>query len=271
MRKPPGDRPSVAPGGTPVPMLRAPARLVRDVSRVVVPVECAGCGALDELLCDDCSVALRSPPWRCEDGAPRLDRLDGVPSFPVWALMAYAGVVRDLVVSWKDRGRVDLTRPLCAALQRAAADRAEPLAQALCVELRLGQVIHVAPAPSSPAARRRRGADLVRLLATAVVAGLVQRGVPAALEPCLASAGATRDQVGLGVRGRQRNRARSVHLRGSLPLGAVVVLVDDVLTTGATLAACERAVSSGGGLVVGALVLAATPRPDRPDSGWRDP
>ena len=278
------------------PALRGRVRLARELARVVVPVECAGCGALDELLCDECSRALSNSPVRCEDGAPRLDRLDGVPPFPVWTLMTYSGVVRDLVVSWKDRGRADLTGPLCAALQRAGADRAEPLARGLGAgstaagstaadfmaadfmaaasmgaAFRTGRTIHVVPVPSSRASRRRRGADLVRLLAAAVVAGLAEGGAPAALEPCLVPAGGTRDQVGLGVRGRQRNRARSVRMRRPLPPGAVVVLVDDVLTTGATLAACERAVASGGGLVVGALVLAATPRPGRSDSGWRDP
>src|SRR5450756_1865081 len=104
------------------PALRGRVRLARELARVVVPVECAGCGALDELLCDECSRALSNSPVRCEDGAPRLDRLDGVPPFPVWTLMTYSGVVRDLVVSWKDRGRADLTGPLCAALQRAGAD-----------------------------------------------------------------------------------------------------------------------------------------------------
>ena len=130
-RKLPQDHPPTGHHRGSAPAPRGPVRLARELARVVVPVECAGCGALDALLCDECSRALSNSPVRCEDGAPRLDRLDGVPPFPVWTLMTYSGVVRDLVVSWKDRGRADLTRPLCAALQRAGADRAEPLARGL--------------------------------------------------------------------------------------------------------------------------------------------
>jgi len=81
------------------------------------------------------------------------------------------------------------------------------------------------------------------------------------------------DQVGLGSRARGRNVAGRVSLRRSARVrvaGRVVVLVDDVVTTGATLAACEAALTRAGGRVVAAVTLAATPAP-RSRSGRRPP
>lgn len=239
---------------------RALALAARDLTRLVLPVECAGCGALDEVLCAACFAMLTGPPRRCERWAPRLDRMDGRPPTPVWALAAYVGPVRELVVAWKDRGRADLTGALTAALAAGAADVARVLSAARLAPLPL----LVVPAPSSGAARRRRGADLVGLLAQAVAGSCEGAGVPARAVPVLAQRPGMRDQVGLGSRARGRNVDGRVRWRARMPVlapGQPVLLVDDVLTTGATLAACERVVREAGGVVVGALALAATTPP----------
>ncbi|TWH26199.1 putative amidophosphoribosyltransferase [Isoptericola variabilis J7] len=241
-------------------MVSAWRRWARELARLVVPVACAGCGLPDVPCCARCAALLDGAPRRVEAGAPRLDRLDGVAPLPVWALVAYAGPVRDLVVAWKDRGRVDLDRLLAAGMRRAAAVAPGVAAAAP------GGVL-VVPAPSSAAARRARGREHVRVLARAVARGLSDAGVPAAVAPVLRRRGGARDQVGLGSRARGRNLAAAVAVRRRALLRAggrgpaVCLLVDDVLTTGATLAAAERALETAGAAVVGALVAAATPPP----------
>ncbi|TGJ97703.1 hypothetical protein DLJ96_07205, partial [Actinotalea fermentans ATCC 43279 = JCM 9966 = DSM 3133] len=75
-------------------------------------------------------------------------------------------------------------------------------------------------------------------------------------------------QVGLGSRSRGARlrgvrTARRAGRQGLLRPGTVCLLVDDVLTTGATLAACERVLEDAGARVLGAVVLAATPPPRR--------
>jgi predicted amidophosphoribosyltransferase len=179
---------------------------------------------------------------------------------PVWALTPYAGPVRDVVVHWKDRGRADLDRLLAPALRGATAQLGPVLSSALG-----GASVAVVPVPSSGAARRARSRDPVSVLARAVATGLRNAGVRARVVPALARRGSGRDQVGLGARARGRNLAGAVRMtrRGVRALGqrTACILVDDVLTTGATLAAVERALERAGHDVLGATVLAATPSP----------
>lgn len=157
-----------------------------------------------------------------------------------------------------------------------------------------GGPVLVVPAPTTRAARRARGRDPVALLARAVAAGLDTSGTPARSAALLVHRGRARDQVGLGSRARGARLGTVAVAPGKLlgagagglvrplvgpsagarrgrpgrrpPTGApapvvACLLVDDVVTTGATLAACERALTSAGALVLGAVALAATPSP----------
>jgi predicted amidophosphoribosyltransferase len=231
--------------------------LLRALLGLVLPVECAGCGADDEPWCAACAGLVAGAPWRCEHRAGRLDLLDGRAPLPVWALADCVGPVRRAVIAWKDRGRVDLTPHFRSALASAAAATAATWA------VPLGPPVLVVPAPSTSAARRRRGADLVADLAGGVVDGAAAGGVGGMLAPVLARRRGG-DQVGLGVRERARNLHGQVLVRagGHARLdGRTVVLVDDVLTTGATVAAAGTVLRAAGATVAGCLVLASTPAP----------
>ncbi|MBO9555526.1 phosphoribosyltransferase family protein [Cellulomonas sp.] len=227
--------------------------LARALLGLVLPVACAGCDADDVPWCDACARLLSVVPWRCEQRAGRLDHLDGRAPLPVWTSADCVGPVRRAVVAWKDRGRADLTPTFRSALADAAR------ATAATWPRRPGEVLLVVPAPSTAAARRHRGADLVGELARGVVEGTTG----ARLAPVLARRRGG-DQVGLGVRERARNLHGQVVVRARgrrVVEGNRVLLVDDVLTTGATLAACTAALRDAGADVVGCLTLASTPVP----------
>ena len=229
----------------------------RELLGLLLPVECAGCGADDVAWCSTCSRRLARRPWRCEDRAPRLDRLDGSGALPVWTLADCTGDVRRAIIAWKDRGRLDLTRPFGQALALAATALPPDLGD---------QPLLVVAAPSTAEARRRRGGNLVEALAGAVVEGLVRAGHPAASAPVLVRSRG-HDQVGLGARARTHNLVGHVRVpdrRAGQVEGRLVLLVDDVLTTGATVAVCRSALESRGARVVGAVTLASTPGPVRP-------
>jgi predicted amidophosphoribosyltransferase len=157
-------------------------------------------------------------------------------------------VLRQLVSAYKDDGRRDL-RPVLAEL----------LAQSMAVA-GSGRSVVVVPMPSSRAAVRRRGDDPVGGLVAAAAAQIA--GAPRVLS-VLRPRRRLADQSTLGHRERAANLAGAYAVRngGAAELqGLAVVLVDDVVTTGATLAEAARVVRAKGGLVVGAATLAATQR-----------
>lgn len=248
-----------------------------ELTRLLVPLACGGCGAPDVRLCSRCAAHLRHV-RRVEADAPRLDRLDASLTWPVYAAGDYTGPVREVVVAWKDHDRADLTAALAPALRRLTVELCDQVLRRV-LDGQDGQDVWIVPVPSVAAARRRRGREPVTELARIVADQADQAGrygvgqvrLVRALRhvPRLAT---VRDQVGLGVRARSGNLAGTLYVRprwrAELLPGATArtpptpcVLVDDVLTTGATLAESARAITRGGGVVVAALVLAATPPP----------
>jgi len=238
-------------------MLQQLKSYLGELERLVIPMECPGCGLPDVALCGPCTRWLRGPLQRVETQVPRLDALDGEPLLPVWALGPYTGPARGMVVAWKDKGREDLTKIYSGAAAHALQQhRASYL---------FPRVDVVVPMPSSAASVRHRGRDHLSPVGKAV-SGALQVPMWRALHKV-----SHRDQVGLSARARGKAdiRVRKSALPGAgyipglapekLVPGLRVLLFDDVVTTGATLAAARDALAAHGCDVVGALVLAATP------------
>jgi predicted amidophosphoribosyltransferase len=182
---------------------------------------------------------------------------------PTVAAGVYAGPVRPALIAFKERGRSELAGPLGTALALAVA------AVVSGVHGGLAGAVRLVPVPSSRAALRTRGRDHVRELTVRAVAELRALGIAADEVRLLRRRGRLRDSAGLSAAQRRANLAGTFVADPSLvgrPEHGLVVLVDDVVTSGATLTEAAAALAATGAdslPPVLAAVVAATPRARR--------
>jgi len=184
----------------------------------LAPQLCAACGRLcrpEAVLCTRCGRRLAAADPLSGGGPAGLDR--------VWSSAPHEDVARGLVAALKFRRLL----PVAGLM----AERIHWLAPAHMLS---GVVV---PVPTAPSRRRGRGFDS----AAEIAAALAER-LDAPFEPCLVRHGSTR-QVGRR-RADRVGHPPQIGARGKVPPS--VLLVDDVLTTGATLTACARVLRDSG-------------------------
>ncbi|MFI5890829.1 ComF family protein [Actinoplanes sp. NPDC051513] len=227
--------------------------LLGDLADLVLPAACAGCGAerapLRHGVCGDCMTVLEAlRPFRTAPASPG----PGLP--PCVAVGAYQGPLRGVLLAYKEKGRHRLAPPLGTLLAAAVA----ALAPAR-------RPVTLIPVPSTAAAvRERHGDHMARLAGQAVrrlrAAGW-QAGMARPLEalPRPDSASLTVTERRAAAESSLRIRSRRIGFsRHARPIEGTLVVVDDIVTTGATLAVVRRRLEEADMQVAGAAVLAAT-------------
>jgi ComF family protein len=208
------------------------------------PRRCAGCGSGPWPFCDRCHAALLpiEPPWCVRCGRPAERDVDGCawcPPPPVSSARApfvFRGPARSAVHRLKYAGWRAVAGALGAAMGLA---NECPRPDVVCW------------VPASPGRKARRGFDQAEALA-AEVAQSLDAPAAALLRRCGEAVPQAR-RVGAERRAAMRGAFR-LTADGGVP--ARVLLIDDVLTTGATVAACASALAAGGAAEIAVLTAA---------------
>jgi predicted amidophosphoribosyltransferase len=211
-------------------------RLTAPLADLLLPARCVACSCSGVALCG-----------RCLPVGPALRvRHRGL---LVCAAAPYTGPLRTALVAYKERGRHDLAPPLAGLLARAVAG--------VLADQEVGHRPNVVlvGVPSARAAARGRGGDHVARLGR-----LAGRSAGLTAVPVLGQVRRVRDSAGLGAAERHTNVAASM-AAGVPPRGAAALVVDDIVTSGATLAEAVRALRAAGWPVLGAATVAATQLP----------
>lgn len=232
--------------------------LVAGLADLVLPSACAGCGTervpLRYGTCGDCAAVLEAlTPYPTAPVPPP----PGMP--PCTTVGAYAGPLRSALLAYKEKGRHRLARPLGVLLAGAVADAATRAGG------RPGVPVIVVAVPSTARAVRERHGDHMARLAAHTVRRLRSAGWQAHLvrplralpRPDSASLDAAARAAVAGDSLRVRPSRIRVSRRGVM-MKSTLIVVDDIVTTGSTLAAVAARLGEANMQVAATAVLAAT-------------
>src|SRR5215212_8259677 len=209
------------------------------------PARCPGCGREGPPICDTCEPSLAARLTLPAGIAIGLPSDVPAPLLQLEWCAPFSGLVRRALHELKYGGETRVAEPLGQAIAR-----------------RWGRVAVggdvIVPVPVHAARRRHRGYDQAELIAAAAA-----RSLNLPMAPLIERQRATRAQFDLDRRTRASNVEGAFRLRGGGPAtnhsslrGRWIVLVDDVVTTGATLSACARPLLDAGAIGVSAVTVA---------------
>lgn len=225
---------------------------------LLLPARCAGCGAYDASeprtrgLCGPCVADIRQQrPLQWQLGELGVQH-------QAFAAAAYDGVVRSALLEYKERGRLCLRRELasCLSVSVLAAIRLN-----MPAEKGNQPPLLLVPVPSAKATRKARGHHPVRAMARTACTQLWAAGLDVRTSDVLRQTRTVADQSGLDVGARYANLAGALGVAQSFSgRGQRVIVVDDIVTTGATALEAARALTAAGATVCAVACVAATAR-----------
>ena len=200
-------------------------RFLTELNTLLFPVRCYGCRDLGFAICSNCRKHWNPHIYQSQ-----------ISDLSVYSAIPYSAVARNILLAAKEENQKSADQLIIRALSKSV----ETLFRSI-------PVCAIVPIPSQPSANRRRGRDFVSEISTSVAR---QCGV--AVLPILHHQRVIRDQSKLNIADRRENLAMALAVKSEYSgnySGEKVVILDDLLTTGATLKEANRALTKGGFLV----------------------
>lgn len=206
--------------------------VAKNLVNLIYPLRCAACGKsldpLDEFgVCRPCLSQIRQNPKR---------------SSRTYSACLYEGPIKELIHLFKYKGKISLAKVLSKLMIDFIKENSEII----------NGIDIITFVPIQPRRLKDRGFNQSRVLALNLSR---EFGIP--VIDCLKKTLSTRPQNELTRDERLKNLKDAFKIRGRLNVkGHAILLIDDVMTTGATLSECSKALSDGGALRVRCLTLA---------------
>ena len=209
---------------------------LRGFNEIIFPTRCISCSALGSPLCKHCSAI-----WCHQPNFQRLSR-DSKSTLLVSSSILYSPIASHILLAAKESNVKKSTELVILALEHSF--------QKLLLREPNLQISALVPIPSRPQAVRARGRDFLQVITQSLE---VKFEIPAT--PILGYSKKVKDQSGLNSDERWNNLNDSLVVKDRTLAGKVqgVLLVDDLVTTGATLLAAEKALNQAGILAIGAV------------------
>lgn len=209
---------------------------------LLLPPACAACGRAGSILCDRCTAALRTPDSGAFVVADAGLVLGDAAQLAMGAFV-HAGPMRAALSRLKYAGAARVCGPLAAAAASA-------FRRLLAVS---GTDAALVPVPVHAARRRQRGYNQAELIARALAR---TAGARLRVVDVLERRAATERQHRLDRAARLRNLRDAFQVRRGVAVPRTVIVIDDILTTAATIEACASVLSEAGAASVYGFALA---------------
>jgi ComF family protein len=209
--------------------------LFEELLNIVMPTRCIWCGQIGSVLCEACFTEIKKP-------VRQVSRLE----ISGYAVNAYSEKIAILIHEFKENQQLSLANNMAAVMWPGLQN------------FDLDKVLLV-PMPSKKASFANRGFNPAEELAKRI-SRQAARGttIRVSVSKCLKITGPVSDQAALSGEARRTNLDGTMSLAG-FPAGHSAILIDDVVTTGATLREAERCLAKAGVKVQGFLAFAETP------------
>ena len=201
------------------------------LSEIIFPSRCLGCRQLGIKICSICRAMWHPHIYRTQVTSQKN-------TFPVYSAVEYSRVAARVLLGSKESGLLDADQLIAQALTHSLSY--------MYGEIGIADLV---PVPSRKMATRRRGRDFISSHTV-----LLAKSPPVPTRHLLRHIRSVKDQSSLNAIERQRNLAGSLEcMKRAERVNIPVIIVDDVITTGATLREAGRALTEGGFTVIGAI------------------